>query len=83
MAAFEPPTWQTPSRRQTKPVNPAEPEAWLDSRAARNRQRREASMERRFTWLFVAAVVIIALYLASRTPFGITLVHHFLTPTAR
>lgn len=83
MAAFEPPRFEMPSRRRGKEPSPYDLAPEHDSRAARNRVRREKSMERRFTWLFVAAVVSIVLYLASRTPVGLTVMHHLLTPTAR
>jgi hypothetical protein len=83
MAAFEPPNWQTPSRRQMKAEKPEEPDAELDSRSARNRLRREKSMERRFTWLFVTAVALVTLYLVSRTPAGVIIMHHLLAPNAR
>ena len=77
MAAPEPPNWQPPSRRQQRlAAAPADPA--MDSRAERNRQRRERSMERRVTWLFAVAVAATTLYLLSRTAWGISLIHaHF------
>ncbi len=68
----------TPSRRRTRPATPEStvPEAAApDSRAARNRERRERSMERQFSWLFIVAVGATTLYLLSRTPLGLSLMH--------
>ncbi|MCL5116627.1 MAG: hypothetical protein M1272_05690 [Firmicutes bacterium] len=75
MAASEPPAWQPPSRRQKRNqpnINPLPPQP--DSRSARNRQRRERSMERQFSWLFALAVGTTILYLMSRTPLGLSLI---------
>lgn len=47
-----------------------------EGRAARTRRRRERSMERRFTWLFVIVVAATTLYLFSRTVWGLMLIHH-------
>lgn len=79
MAASEPPSLETPSRRLKKSVTPsALQETPPDSRAERSRQRRERSLERQFSWLFVVAVGATTLYLISRTPWGLTFLHtHF------
>lgn len=66
-----------PSRRRNRPAAPESTplEAAPDSRTARNRERRERSMERQFSWLFILAVGATTLYLLSRTPFGLNLMH--------
>ena len=73
----QPTNLPTPSRRRTQPAAPESTmsEAGLDSRAARNRERRERSMERQFSWLFILAVGATTLYLLSRTPWGLSLMH--------
>ncbi len=73
----QPSNLPTPSRRRSGPDAPESipPESAPDSRAARNRERRERSMERQFSWLFILAVGATTLYLLSRTPFGLSLMH--------
>lgn len=78
MAASEQPTWQPPTRRSHRASRQSLPEPGPDSRAERNRERRERSMERQFTWLFAVAVAATTLYLVSRTPWGWSLIQgHF------
>lgn len=77
MAAYQPPSWQPPSRRQARAAKPIENHPELDSRSERNRLRRERSMERRFSWLFITAVAATSLYLIGRTPWGLLLVHRY------
>ena len=50
-------------------------EQQTEGRAARTRRRRELSMERRFTWLFMIVVATTTLYLFSRTVWGLMLLH--------
>lgn len=74
MAANQRPTLPSPSRRQRREPEAPIVETAPDSRSARNRQRREQKMERRFSWLFVLAVGATILYLVSRTPWGMALI---------
>lgn len=66
-----------PTRRHAKPESDLHEETSLDvpSRTARGRQRREHKLDRQLNWLFVIAIIIIALYLLSKTPWGLALVH--------
>ena len=66
-----------PSRRHRRDAQAAKEESNPDSRAERNRLRREKSLEKKFTWLFILVVVAITLYLLSRTSVGLTLIHSF------
>lgn len=79
MAASQPPLNNQPTRRQrrqTAVVRPSDDPA--DSRSERNRRRRERSLERQFTWLFVVAVTATTLYLVSRTSLGMLLLRSHL-----
>ncbi len=66
-----------PSRRQRRDVRTPTEASSPDSRAERNRLRREQAMEKQFNWLFVLVVAAITLYLLSRTAWGIALIHRF------
>lgn len=78
MAAFEPPVYEPPSRKKVREAASKEDRSDIGSRAARNRLRREQSMERRFGWLFVIVVSATTLYLLSRMPWGLVVLHrHF------
>ncbi|NMP22666.1 hypothetical protein [Sulfobacillus harzensis] len=77
MAQTEPPSLQPPSRRERRhQPTLVEPEL-PSSRAARTRARRERSIERRFTALFVLAVAALVLYLMLESRWGTNLIHHW------
>jgi hypothetical protein len=79
VAASQPPHDNLPTRRQ-RPRLPATQSAREapDSRSERNRRRRERSLERQFTWLFIVAVTATTLYLVSRTSIGLSLLRRHL-----
>lgn len=55
---------------------PEDTASLAQSRAERTRARREQSMERRFTGVFIIAVAATLVYLVIKTPWGLSLVHH-------
>ena len=65
------------SRRRRSDQLGANGETTPESRAQRNRLRREQAMEKRFNWLFILVVGAVTLYLLSRTSWGLALIHHF------